>query len=101
MQAECKKARGGHRRNIPAARCVFFGSVKLLRSSKMRLNRARENADAVSQIARRPNQLLGGNSIGPFCLPVLNSMIFRETPGKIAEIGLTRSTGLSVVPTTS
>ena len=36
-----------------------------------------------------------------FCLPVLNSMIFRVTPGKIAEIGLTRSTGAPGVPTTS
>ncbi len=33
--------------------------------------------------------------------PVLNSKILRNTPGAIAEIGLTRSTGAPGVPTTS
>ena len=47
------------------------------------------------------NQLLGGNSTGLFCLPVLNSKILRSTPGAIAEIGLTRSTGWPGEPTTS
>jgi hypothetical protein len=47
------------------------------------------------------NQLFGGNSIGLFCLPVLNSNILRSTPGAIAEIGLTRITGWAGVPTTS
>ena len=48
------------------------------------------------------NQLLfDGNSTGLSCLPVLKSQIFLATPGKIAEIGLTRSVGLSGVPTTS
>lgn len=109
MQAVCKMTQG-YRRNIPAVGCVFVWFATLLRSSKGKcgstsLSATRTalatNADAVSTPARRPDQLLGGNSIGLFCLPVLNSMIFRETPGKIAEIGLTRSTGLSVVPTTS
>ena len=34
-------------------------------------------------------------------LPVPNSKIFLKTPGAIAEIGLTRSTGCPRVPTTS
>ena len=45
--------------------------------------------------------LLGGNSTGLLGLPVLNSKILRNTPGAIAEIGLTRSTGWPGVPTTS
>lgn len=51
---------------------------------------------------RGRDQLCGcGTSIW-FCgLPVLNSMIFRITPGNIAEIGLIRSTGALGVPTTS
>ena len=46
-------------------------------------------------------QLFGGNSTGLFCLPVLNSMILRVTPGRSAEIGLTRNTGAPGVPTIS
>ena len=57
--------------------------------------------DWASRENRGP-QLFGGNSIGVlFCLPVLNSKILRSTPGAIAEIGLTRSTGWPGVPTTS
>src|SRR5258705_373415 len=58
-------------------------------------------------IGRRPSVLFsyavsfGGNSTGLFCLPVPNSKIFRSTPGAMAEIGLTRSTGWPGVPTTS
>ncbi len=47
------------------------------------------------------DQLFGWKSIGLFCLPVLNSKILRNTPGAMAEIGLTRSTGWLGVPTTS
>ncbi len=49
------------------------------------------------------HQLLGGvlKSVGAFCLPVLKSNILRKTPGAMAEIGLTRSTGAPGVPTTS
>ena len=57
-------------------------------------------AAALTMIAKT-GQLFGGNSTGLFCLPVLNSMILRITPGTIAEIGLTRSTGWPGVPTTS
>jgi hypothetical protein len=53
------------------------------------------------RLPKESDQLLGGNSTGVFCLPVPNSKIFRSTPGAIAEIGLTRSTGWPGVPTTS
>ena len=49
--------------------------------------------DLRRDLQRFANQLFGGNSIGLFCLPVLNSQIFLETPGNMAEIGLTRSVG--------
>jgi len=56
----------------------------------------------MGRAAAAADQLLfDGNSTGLFCLPVLKSQIFLATPGKIAEIGLTRSVGLSGVPTTS
>src|SRR5205807_3190286 len=51
--------------------------------------------------ALRPKtQLFGAGSAGLFCLG-LNSKILRSTPGAIAEIGLTRSSGAPGVPTTS
>jgi hypothetical protein len=50
-------------------------------------------------------QLFGAMSNGGVlpgcCLPVLNWKMLRNTPGAIAEIGLTRTTGLPGVPTTS
>src|SRR3954465_5623527 len=69
-------------------------------------------ADARASIRQRGNAgerressrdqlLLVGNSPGMFGLPGPNSNIFLSTPGAIAEIGLTRSTGWPGVPTTS
>ena len=52
-------------------------------------------------VAEICDQLFGGNSVGVFCFPVPNSKILRSTPGAIAEIGLTRSTGWPGVPTIS
>lgn len=86
----------GWRQDASAA-CPVPSGFRTRRLKRCQVRLARGGPEEMPGIA----QLFGGKSIELFCLPVLNSMIFRVTPGKIADIGLTRSTGWAGVPTTS